>query len=166
MQEPEPQTEKPSMDSLPKSKAAANKLADDDDEKRPTLTLVGEANEKKVSEKHREDVQDVFYHWVREMHTPKSKLDDKRYRRISEKLKEGYTIDELKQAITGCSLTPWNMGENPRGKKYNQLQTILKDADQIERFIEAANATVKPEQPPEQQNSKPVYDDWNQEIHF
>ena len=66
---------------------------------------------------------------------PTAKLDHKRRRIIDRALKSGYSEAELCEAITGCSLTPYNMGDNDRGQRYDGLHVILRDADQIDRFI-------------------------------
>jgi len=47
----------------------------------------------------------------------------------------GYNVQQLCNAITGCSRTPHNMGDNERGERYDGLHVILKNADQIDRFI-------------------------------
>ena len=82
-------------------------------------------------------VDDIFSHWQTVMSHPQAKLDTKRRKAILAALKTGYTLDELKSAITGCSMTPHNMGTDPKGngQRYDSLQLILRDADQIDRFI-------------------------------
>ncbi len=47
-------------------------------------------------------------------------------------------------AIIGCSLTPFNMGDNPRGQRYDGLNIIFKDADNIDRFIKNKFCPPKP----------------------
>ena len=77
----------------------------------------------------------IFEHWQTTMNHPKSKLDSSRSSWISKALKMGYSVQQLCNAITGCSLTPHNMGDNERGERYDGLHIILKNADQIDRFI-------------------------------
>lgn len=57
------------------------------------------------------------------------------------------TADECCQAIRGCSLSPFHMGQNDRGKKYNRLTQILKAKrgvrtlrEQIDMFLEIAES--------------------------
>jgi hypothetical protein len=78
---------------------------------------------------------------------PQAVLDDKRQKRIRSALASGYTVDQLCQAIRGCSKTPHNLGDNERGQRYDGLHVILRDADQIDRFIRNAHS------PPRSQNS-------------
>lgn len=54
---------------------------------------------------------------------------------IKNALASGYTVTQLQAAIRGCSLTPNNIGENEQGQRYDGLHVILRDADQIDRFI-------------------------------
>ena len=61
-------------------------------------------------------------------------------------MKLGYSIDDLKLAINGCAVTPFNRGENERNQRYDDLELILRDASHIDRFIH--NAT--------QQQNKPI----------
>jgi hypothetical protein len=77
----------------------------------------------------------IFEHWKNVMQHPKSNLDRKRIALIHKALQLGYSIQQLCDAITGCSYTPHNIGQNDRGQRYDGLQIILRDADQIDRFM-------------------------------
>jgi len=83
---------------------------------------------------------DIFEFWQLTMDHPRSKLDNKRKNLINNALKLGYSVDELKTAIDGCSKTPHNMGQNDRGETYDGLHIILKDADNVDRFIRNSNS--------------------------
>lgn len=80
-------------------------------------------------------VQKIFEHWQHLMHHPNARLDGKRKATIEKALSFGYTAEQLCNAITGCSYTPHNMGDNVRGQRFDGLQIILRDADQIDRFM-------------------------------
>jgi len=80
-------------------------------------------------------IKAIFQHWQAVMQHPHARLDVKRQKAIGRALKTGYSSAQLCQAITGCSQTPHNMGDNDRGQRYDGLQLILRDADQIDRFI-------------------------------
>ncbi|MGI9273852.1 MAG: hypothetical protein ACR2PT_03200 [Endozoicomonas sp.] len=80
-------------------------------------------------------VRDVFAFWQTTMEHPQARLDDKRKGHIRQALKMGYSVDDLKSAILGCSLTPHNIGFNERNQRYDGLHLILRSADQIDRFI-------------------------------
>lgn len=82
-----------------------------------------------------EQIQIVFAHWKTVMNHPNAHLDHKRKSIIAKALKFGYSVHQLCEAITGCSYTPHNMGDNDRGQRYDGLHVILRDGDQIDRFI-------------------------------
>jgi len=67
---------------------------------------------------------------------PNVKSTSKEYRRIRDRLNEGYTVEQLCEAIDGCHKTPHNLGENDRGQKYLGLELIVRTASHVDRFIE------------------------------
>jgi hypothetical protein len=92
--------------------------------------------------------QKVFDHWAKEHNHPHAKLDPKRRKRIDARLREGFSADQLCQAISGARKDDWLMGRDPRSSKvYDGIQTILRDADQVERLIELHHSK-KPAPPP------------------
>lgn len=80
-------------------------------------------------------IHNVFEHWKQVMNHPQARLDNKRKSIIKIALDSGYTVEQLKQAVDGCAHTPHNMGDNERGQRYDGLHVILRNADQIDRFI-------------------------------
>ena len=95
-----------------------------------------------ISEPIPSPAQEVFKHWQVVMQHPRARLDKKRRHRLEAALKTGYSVEELKQAIDGCSKTPFNQGQNDRGQRYDDIELILRDASHIDRFI--ANAVNPP----------------------
>jgi len=93
---------------------------------------------------------DVFNYWKTIWQHPKAVLDKKRYRLIAQALQQGYTVSQLCDAISGCAQTPHNRGENDRGQCYDGLHIILRDADQIERFIHNCHNPPRPPNPVDQ----------------
>lgn len=61
-------------------------------------------------------------------------------RLLVERMAEGYTISDVKAAIDGANRDPW-MAKNPQ---FLNLQTILRDGGQIERFRDLAHSTRPP----------------------
>lgn len=112
-------------DSVSKSK---NDSKSDSDSKKK-VTMSANAN----------DALEIFTHWKSVMKkSNNSLLNTKRTKAITARLKEGYTVDQIKLAITGCSMTPHNMGQNDNCKKYDDLELICRDGSNVERF--AGNA--------------------------
>lgn len=106
-----------------------------------------------------EDIRQVFDYHVSIFNTgrgPKAKLTDDRRRKIRARLKEGFTVDQLKDAILGCSKSNFHVSGG-----YTGLVTILKSAESVERHIErlsgvGGNKPTGPAQPMEP-------DEWTEE---
>ena len=82
---------------------------------------------------------EIFSYWKKVMKKNDSaKLTPKRLKAINARIKEGYTLDEIKAAVYGCSVTPHNMGKNDQGKVFDCLELICRSGENIERF--AGNA--------------------------
>ena len=90
---------------------------------------------------------DVFDYWLKVMgKNNQSKFNTKRKAAVKSRFKEGYTVEQIKQAIDGCANTPHNMGQNDRGELYNDLELICRNGSNVERF--AGNLSrVIPNQP-------------------
>jgi hypothetical protein len=84
------------------------------------------------------EVVEVFEEW-KSVLNKKSPLDAKRHSLLADRLKE-FTVAQLKLVPHGASLSPWHMGINPKKKKYLDVSTLYRDAEQVERFIEAAQS--------------------------
>jgi hypothetical protein len=99
--------------------------------------IVAPARQKMLSspDANLSDVAQVFSYWQQTLQHPQAQLDPKRRKVIKNALASGYTVAQLQNAILGCSLTPHNMGDNEQGQRYDGLHVILRDADQIDRFI-------------------------------
>lgn len=82
-------------------------------------------------------IEEVFNHWVATFRSggrgPTPVLSDKRKSKIAKAIKD-YGLKTCMEAISGCALSDWHMGENPRGKKYDDIELILRDSAHIERF--------------------------------
>lgn len=83
-----------------------------------------------------DDVEIVFNHWASVMNHPKAKLDDTRRNLIKKAIKLGYSIDDIKNSITGYSYSPFHMGQNDRSTKFDGLDLILKNGSKIDAGLE------------------------------
>lgn len=89
-----------------------------------------------------EQARQVFEHWRKRMgKNGRTEFDAKRRRAVEERLKGGYSVEDLCRAIDGCALTPWNNGTET-GKRYDDIELICRSAAHVDRFI--ANATDPP----------------------
>lgn len=82
-------------------------------------------------------VRDVFDHWVavhREGRPgPTPVLSTKRQSKIARAIAD-HGVEVCIQAVSGCAMSEWHMGDNPRRKRYDDIELILRDAAHVERF--------------------------------
>lgn len=89
-------------------------------------------------------VREVFATWQRVHGHPDAQLDDKRTKRIRSALRL-HTAEQLKQAIRGALKDDWLMGRDPKSpRKYDGLETILRDTAKIEALIDLDTGRAKP----------------------
>lgn len=86
-----------------------------------------------------DDVRRVFDFWKKEHNHPKAIFDEKRQRRIKARFKEGFSVHDLCLAIRGAKKDTFLMGVKPDSVgKYDGIETLLRDAAQVERLIALA----------------------------
>ena len=78
--------------------------------------------------------------------TPKHKPTPGRMKAIKSRLKD-FSVDDLKTAIIGCTRSSHHMGNNPRsnpeGKIYDDLTLIMRNPENVNRFMGyASNVTM------------------------
>lgn len=90
------------------------------------------------------DINEVFEFWKSSLNkNSTAKLNKERIKKIKERFNEGYTIDDMKSAITGCTKSAHHMGQNDEGKVYDSLELILRTGENLERFIGYNTTIVK-----------------------
>jgi hypothetical protein len=88
---------------------------------------------------------EVFEHWVRVFNkNARSVFKGKRAANVRARLKDKYTVDQLKTAVEGCKLSPHHQGQNPEGTVYDDLELICRDPSKVDRFIAIATASAAP----------------------
>jgi hypothetical protein len=87
------------------------------------------------------DAGAVFDHWQASL-MPKAKRTEKRLARVKARLQEGFTAADLRKAIDGATKDDWLMGRDPKsnGRAWKDIETVLRDAAQVERLMELAEA--------------------------
>lgn len=88
---------------------------------------------------------EVFNNWREVCNHPRAVFDAKRQRRIIARLKDGFTLEELCAVARGVCHSPFHMGENDTKTKYDGIDTIYRDAEQVEKFIELSKTKQKQE---------------------
>lgn len=93
------------------------------------------------TERTSDEVEEVFNYWIEMIRNSgrglRPVLTDKRRKIIKQAIK-WYGVDGCKAAVLGCSKSDFHMGNNSRGKRYDSIELILRDAEHIERFAEIA----------------------------
>lgn len=68
----------------------------------------------------------------------------KEWKLIAARLKEGFSVEDLKLAIDGNHVSPFHCGENQGGKEYHGLELIVRDGSKVNGFIGDAKSRGKP----------------------
>ena len=80
------------------------------------------------------DIVEVFDHWKGIMVSPEAPLGSERAEIIWDALAWDYSVEKLKNAITGFGMTHFNMHDNDPGR-FCTLKFVLGEPDQIDRFL-------------------------------
>src|SRR5215831_14030148 len=71
-------------------------------------------------------VRTVFEYWRDKTGRLDAKLTGEREMKIRARLAEGYTLDQLKQAVDGCRSSSFHQGDNDRGHRYDDITLICR----------------------------------------
>ena len=82
-----------------------------------------------------DSVRQVFAYWQQVMAKPEAKLDAKRRAAIAARLTDGYTPTELQRAVDGCRASAWHQGHNDRGRAFDDIALICRDAAHVEKRL-------------------------------
>lgn len=83
----------------------------------------------------------IFEYWIETFNKKGTvKLTDKRKKNIHARLKEGYTLEDIKGAIWGCSMSEYHMGKNDSGTVYDDIELICRSGEKLEKFRDTKTA--------------------------
>ena len=88
----------------------------------------------------------VFDYWRERLNHPRAQFSPERKRKIEARLKDGLTVERLRQAIDGCASSPHHMGENTTGTVYDSIDLIFRNVAKVEEFADKAD--LRPGQRP------------------
>jgi len=88
-----------------------------------------------MSARFKSQIDEVFAYWQKVMDHPSAKLLPVRQRAVAGRLKEGYSVAEIKLAIDGCRASDFHMGDNIHRTVYDDLTLICRDGAKLEQFI-------------------------------
>lgn len=91
---------------------------------------------KKTDDAEEKVVLELFQYWLRATGRAggQTKLTDKRRTRIRARLRDGYTVRDLRAAIDGCANSAFHKGENDRNQRYDDLELIFRNGENVEKF--------------------------------
>ena len=79
---------------------------------------------------------EVFAYWQSVMGHPRAKLGDGDRKKINERLtKDGFTVQDLKDAVDGCKASPHHMGQNDTRTVYDSMELIFRNTSKVNSFI-------------------------------
>lgn len=78
---------------------------------------------------------EVFQFWQKTMGKPRAQFTPERVKLVTARLRDGYTPQDLKKAVWGCSITPHNAGHNDRDQRFDDLALICRDGGHVDRFM-------------------------------
>lgn len=105
--------------------------------------------------------QVVFAYWQKARNHGGAKLDDKRARAIRARLKDGYTVEDLCQAIDGIAHSQHHMGMNEQRTVYDDIELICRNGPNVDKFRKLAGAM--PGVSPQLQHQIDVLNEWMEE---
>ena len=95
----------------------------------------------------RSDVVECFAYWQEQCGHPHAKLTTERKRRIEQRRKDGYTVQQIRKAIEGAARRPF---VNDQGKRFDDIELICRNGSKLEDFMsraEPGNGHVVPISP-------------------
>lgn len=93
--------------------------------------------------------REVFDYWMEQLgKNGRTKFSGDRRRKVEARLKEGYTVEDLKRAVDGIQNSPHHMGENTQGIRYDDLELICRVGSKVEHFRDLAESAPQASGPP------------------
>jgi uncharacterized protein YdaU (DUF1376 family) len=85
------------------------------------------------------DLEDIFQFWKKTMGKTNSvKFNETLKAKVRNRLKGGFSKEQIIIAIKGNAGSPWHQGQNDRNKKYNSLELICRNDEKTQTFLEMA----------------------------
>jgi len=81
------------------------------------------------------DAREVFDYWAATFGHPKAKWSPDRKTKIEARLREGYTVAQLRHVCDGVKGSPHHMGKNDSGKVYDSIGLLFRNADNVEKYL-------------------------------
>jgi len=93
------------------------------------------SKQEELSKQREKDTVALFEFWKSTMNlNGNTFLTPKRENAIKSRLKQGYTVERIKNAIVGCSVSPHHQGRNDTKTVYNDIELICRTGEKVEFF--------------------------------
>ena len=77
---------------------------------------------------------EVFAYWQERLEKPDHRLTRERRRKIRARLREGYSVEDIKVAIDGIAASPFHRGANENGREHVDLELICRNGSKLEEY--------------------------------
>lgn len=85
---------------------------------------------------------EIFAYWLTASGKTGAKFSPERREKVRTRLRDGYSVAAIKQAIDHVCSDPWHTGSNPSGKTYVDLTLICRNGSKLESYIDAAGGAA------------------------
>ena len=96
--------------------------------------------------------REVFDYWREVFDHPGAKWSPERKTKIEARLKDGFTVDDLKSVCDGVKVSPYHMGldrkRNPSGTVYDSIDLLYRNVGNVERYMDFAKQHAAEHAPP------------------
>jgi len=122
------------IDYNPSNVSIYHKACIDVDKTKPITSNISAIKKVNTENENESEPDKIFSYWCLVMNKKSARLTDKRKKLISDRLKEGYSAEEIMTAIDGCRKSEFNMGKNRTNTVYDDLTLICRSGDKLEHY--------------------------------
>lgn len=84
---------------------------------------------------------EIFEYWRRAVDKPTAKFTAERRQKVRTRIREGFSVAQIKRAIDGVANSPFHRGENEHHREYLDLTLICQTGSKVEQYSELAGAS-------------------------
>ena len=79
---------------------------------------------------------EIFEYWKRACDKPRAIYTDDRRAKVRARLRQGFSVEQIKRAIDGVANSPWHRGENNQHREFLDLTLICQTGSKVEQYAE------------------------------